>query len=269
MENLVLITRTLELLEDHLTENIKTEEIARRLYCSKSTLEKLFRFATNMSIRDYVIRRRMSRAARDLAADPEEAAILDVALKYGYNSHEAFTRAFKSVWNITPSEYRKNPVRYELFPAFRLEKELMEDERMKSKKKVDISKLYDDIRERQSCYFVAVDIKNLIPINEISRKAGDLAILTAMNRLETAAGEEDIVFRIGGDEFVALTNSKDKAYAEAMAAKILKQNGEPFSYEGREIPLNLHVTCYQLETANLKYAELLADLQNRLDQTKA
>ena len=86
MENLVLITRTLELLEDHLTENIKTEEIARRLYCSKSTLEKLFRFATNMSIRDYVIRRRMSRAARDLAADPEEAAILDVALKYGYNS---------------------------------------------------------------------------------------------------------------------------------------------------------------------------------------
>ena len=80
MENLVLITRTLELLEDHLTENIKTEEIARRLYCSKSTLEKLFRFATNMSIRDYVIRRRMSRAARDLAADPEEAAILDVAI---------------------------------------------------------------------------------------------------------------------------------------------------------------------------------------------
>ena len=239
MENLVLITRTLELLEDHLTENIKTEEIARRLYCSKSTLEKLFRFATNMSIRDYVIRRRMSRAARDLAADQEEAAILDVALKYGYNSHEAFTRAFKSVWNITPSEYRKNPVRYELFPAFRLEKELMED------------------------------IKNLIPINEISRKAGDLAILTAMNRLETAAGEEDIVFRIGGDEFVALTNSKDKAHAEAMAAKILKQNGEPFSYEGREIPLNLHVTCYQLETANLKYAELFADLQNRLDQTKA
>lgn len=178
MENLVLITTTLELLEDHLTENIKTEEIARRLYCSKSTIEKLFRYATNMSIRDYVIRRRMSRAARDLAADQEEAVILDVALKYGYNSHEAFTRAFKSVWNITPSEYRKNPVRYELFPAFRLEKELM-------------------------------------------------------------------------------------------AAKILKQNGEPFSYEGREIPLNLHVTCYQLETANLKYAELFADLQNRLDQTKA
>ena len=73
----------------------------------------------------------------------------------------------------------------------------------------------------------------------------------------------------GLDEFVALTNSKDKAYAEAMAAKILKQNGEPFSYEGREIPLNLHVTCYQLETANLKYVELFADLQNRLDQTKA
>ena len=42
---------------------------------------------------------------------------------------------------------------------------------MKDRKKVDISELYDYIKERRDCYFVGADIKNLIPINEISRKA--------------------------------------------------------------------------------------------------
>ena len=81
------------------------------------------------------------------------------------------------------------------------------------KKNVDISELYDLLKERKKCYFVCCDICHLIPINEISRKAGDLAILEAMKRISEAAGEEDVMFRIGGDEFVLLTNSGDEAYA--------------------------------------------------------
>lgn len=108
------------------TQNIK------KFYCSKSTVEKLFRFTTNMSIRDYLVRRRMSRAAKDIR---EGASFLDLALKYGYSSHEAFTRAFKSVWHVTPSEYKHNPAKCELFPALRLEPSLMEDKKMKDRKK--------------------------------------------------------------------------------------------------------------------------------------
>lgn len=63
------------------------------------------------------------------------------------------------------------------------------------------------------------DIKGLIPINDISRKAGDLAIIESMKRISEAAGENDLVFRIGGDEFVLLTDSADTAYAESIAKK--------------------------------------------------
>lgn len=267
MENLLYITEALAYIEANLTEDLKTEDIAQSLFCSKSSLEKLFRYVTNMSIKDYSIRRRMSCAAKEMNQN-DGLSILELATKYGYSSNEAFTRAFRSVWHVNPSVYKKNPMRFELFPALNLDQELMEDETMKNKKKVDISELYDYIKERKNCYFVGVDIKSLIPINEISHEAGDIAILTALKRLENATGEEDIVFRIGGDEFVALTNSEDKEYAESIVKEVLSHNGETFDYGGKEIPLNLYATCYKIEGKPVKYAELFSQMQNKLDCAK-
>ncbi len=267
MKNIFLITKALAFIEDNLTNDIKTEDIANELYCSKSLIEKLFRYVTNMSIRDYLIRRRMSKAAKDIVSF-SDVSLLDIALKYGYSSNEAFTRAFKNIWHTSPSEYRNFPTRYELFPALNLEPELMEDERMKQKKKVDISELYDLLKERKNCYFVGVDIKNLTPINEISHKAGDLAILTALNRLEKASGDDDVVFRIGGDEFVSLTNSEDKGYAETIVNEVLSHNGESIQYEEMAIPLSLYATSYKVECGTLKYAELFSQMQTNLDRVK-
>lgn len=101
---------------DEITQNIKnkkTEDIAKSLYCSKSSLEKLFRLVTNMSIKDYSLRRRMSCAAKEIKQCPD-MSLLDLAIKYGYSSNEAFTRAFVKVWHVTPSEYRKIVILWEL-----------------------------------------------------------------------------------------------------------------------------------------------------------
>ena len=70
---------------------------------------------------------------------------------------------------------------------------------MNNRKRVDISELYDLFVQRRGCYFVCCDIDHLIPINEISNKAGDLAILESLRRMEAVAGAEDVIFRIGGD----------------------------------------------------------------------
>ena len=267
MEKMLLITDALTYIEANLTEDLKTEEVARKLYCSKSTLEKLFRVVLHISIKEYSIRRRMSLAAREIRDNPE-VSFLELAVKYGYGSNEAFTRAFKSIWHVNPSEYRKNPANFELYPAMRLDQELMEDESMKNKKKVDISELYDCFQERRNNYIIGVDIKSLIPINEIALEAGDLAILTALKRLEDACGEDDIVFRIGGDEFVALTASEDEAYAEKIIREVLSHNNETFDYKGQEIPLNLYATYYKIDASNLRYAELFAKMQRQLDAVK-
>ena len=108
-ENLKLLAAALEYIEKHLQEELNTEDVAMACFCSKSTLEKLFRYVNHLSVREYLIRRRMTLAARKLWENPK-SGIMDVALEYGYSSHEAFTRAFKQIWNCNPSEFRERQI---------------------------------------------------------------------------------------------------------------------------------------------------------------
>ncbi len=267
MGNLELLACALSYIEEHLEEEICTEDIADACYCSKSTVDKLFRSINRISVRDYIVRRRMTKAARRLMDKPEES-VLDIALRFGYSTNESFTRAFKQVWNCQPSTFRKDAKCVELFPKMSLPLE-EGDAYMKERRRFDISELYDLLKNRQDCYFICCDIKSLGPINEISTKAGDLAILEAMNRMEEAAGAEDLVFRIGGDEFVMLTNSSDRKYAEEVAGKIRGRNKETFAYEGEEIPLSLHAGITKCDAVPLKYDKLFVELHQSLRDAKS
>ena len=86
MQNVGLLVASLEYIEAHLGDEIRTEDVAAACFCSKSTLEKMFRCVNNISVHDYVTRRRMMLAARELSAGGG-SSILDVALKYGYSTH--------------------------------------------------------------------------------------------------------------------------------------------------------------------------------------
>lgn len=265
MGNVELLWSALEYIELHICEEIKTEDIAKDCFCSKSTLDKLFRCVNHISVRDYIIRRRMTLAAQRIAQQHEES-ILDIALDYGYSTHESFTRAFKTVWNCKPSEFRNRKFTGlfpRIYPPFE-----NGDEYMSGRRNVDISELYDLFKQRKDCYFICCDIKCLMPINEISHKAGDIAILESLNRMDRAANEEDIVFRIGGDEFCMLTNSEDIVYAESLAEKIRQYNGEAFDFEGKQIPLTLHVVITRLEGSNIRYNELFAKLHSAIQMCK-
>lgn len=88
MDNLEILEKALEYMEQHLEEEIRTEDIAANCYCSKFALEKKFRFVNHISVRDYLIRRRMIKAAGLLVECPG-SGILDVALRFGYSSHAA------------------------------------------------------------------------------------------------------------------------------------------------------------------------------------
>ncbi len=266
MNNMDLLASSLEYMENNLCSDLRTEDVARACYCSKSTLEKLFRCVNNISVREYLIRRRMTKAARAMI-EQKERRILDIALDYGYSSNESFTRAFKQIWNCKPSDFRRDIRCSELFP--RLDIPLEEgDIYMRERRHVDISELYDLFKSRSDCYFVCCDIKSLQPINDISRMAGDLAILEAMNRMNDASGTEDIVFRIGGDEFALLTDKTDREYAESIAEKIKSYNGSTYTYEEKKIPLSIHVGIAKFESSPLKYNELFTQLHLVIKESK-
>lgn len=88
-------------------EALSLRELSKKFGYSEFHISRKFREISGMQFRDYLRYRRLAFALKDLR--DTETGILDVALKYGFSSHEAFSRAFKEAYGITPSEYRQNP----------------------------------------------------------------------------------------------------------------------------------------------------------------
>lgn len=266
MKDLEILARAFEYIEENLQDEIKTQDVADACYCSKSVLEKIFRCVNNIGVHEYVVKRRMMLAAKFMEKSPE-TSLLDIAVACGYSTNESFSRAFKSVWNCNPSEFKGRERFSELFP--RLYPPIQDGGTyMSERKQVDISEMYDLFVERRNCYFICCDIKGLVPINEISHKAGDLAILESLERMQREAGDDDIVFRIGGDEFAMLTASDDIGYASGICDRIKKHNGEVVVFEGKEIPLELYVGTVRFEGRNLRYRDLFEQLHTAIQNNK-
>ena len=113
------IPRLLDYIEAHLSQKIGLQELADIAYLSKYHFHRIFRRETGESVTRYITGRRMARAAAELAMTDNR--ILDIALEYQYGSHEAFTRAFKRFYGISPETYRKthaaSPKRTAALPA--------------------------------------------------------------------------------------------------------------------------------------------------------
>lgn len=100
------LQRSIDFMEDHLLEDISIDEIARVGSTSKFHFQRTFAILTGISIGEYLRQRRLSLAAQELTST--DVKIIDLAYKYGYDTPEAFTKAFRKQHGITPTEARKN-----------------------------------------------------------------------------------------------------------------------------------------------------------------
>lgn len=98
------VDKTLRFIESHADANLSLDAIASGAGVSKYYLLRAFSAATGVSIMRYVRSRRLAAAARRLASGAED--ILSVAIECGYGSHEAFTRAFRDQFGLTPETVR-------------------------------------------------------------------------------------------------------------------------------------------------------------------
>lgn len=81
--------------------------LSRKLGYSEFYTTKKFKEISGMQFRDYLRNRKLAFALKEVR--DSDKSLLDIAFDYGFSSHEAFTRAFKGIYGVTPSEYRKNP----------------------------------------------------------------------------------------------------------------------------------------------------------------
>lgn len=99
------IQRALDYVEAHLTDAIDHEEAAKKAYSSPFHFQRMFTMLCGYTLGDYIRCRRLASAAEELMMT--HARVIDVALKYGYDTPESFSRAFARFHGATPTEARR------------------------------------------------------------------------------------------------------------------------------------------------------------------
>ena len=107
MSQLEDLNRAMAYIEEHLDGTVDMDVLARIAVCSKYQLQRMFPYLTGVTLPEYIRRRAMTRAAQDLRAT--DAKVVDVALRYGYDSPTAFARAFRRVHGAWRVAQRRSP----------------------------------------------------------------------------------------------------------------------------------------------------------------
>ena len=104
MEWLDKLNKSIEYIEDNLDGEINYEEAAKLACCSCYHYQRMFSYIAGVTLSEYIRNRRMTKAAIDLQNGEK---VMDVSLKYGYESPTSFNRAFKKVHEVSPSMAQK------------------------------------------------------------------------------------------------------------------------------------------------------------------
>lgn len=265
MKNFFILTDAINYIEENICEKINSQKVADYCFVSLSSLQKLFRLALHKSIKEYISKRRISLAAKDLLET--DLSITEIAYKYQYSSPEVFCRAFKRVWQEAPSNYKKNWRFSDIFPKLDYQFEAGGDEEM-ARKKVDIADAYETFKNMKGTYVICFDIVGLMQINEIAREAGDLFIVEAARRIDEVRTDDMLMFRIGGDEFALVTALTSLEETEKLANKVLEKNGNIVTYKDRQIPLSLRAGFTKIPEQTLRYSEFFTNMHQSIEVSK-
>ena len=101
-------------IEENLDGEIDYQQLAKRANCSAYHFQRVFSYMANTSLAEYIRRRRLTLAAFDLQNSGMK--VIDAAVKYGYESPTAFTRAFQAFHSMTPSEAKDTNKPFASYP---------------------------------------------------------------------------------------------------------------------------------------------------------
>lgn len=106
MEWIQSMQKAINYIEDNLLDDINLEQVAKSVYSSNANFQRIFSIVTGITIGDYIRYRRLSLAGRELTTSEDK--IINIALKYRYETAESFTKAFIRFHGVTPSAAKKS-----------------------------------------------------------------------------------------------------------------------------------------------------------------
>jgi len=107
------IQKTIDYIEDNIETDLSADILAAKIYTSSFNFQRMFTILCDCTVGEYIRNRRLTLAGYELFSD--NICILDIAIKYGYETNESFTRAFYRFHGVTPSIARKNKISLNAF----------------------------------------------------------------------------------------------------------------------------------------------------------
>ncbi|WP_431799896.1 AraC family transcriptional regulator [Halobacillus andaensis] len=114
MDSIEQVNKALSYIEDHITEKVDYQVVARIACCSEYHFKRVFSFLAGIPLSEYIRLRRLTYAAYEL--NQSQARVIDIAVKYGYRSADSFSRAFQEWQGITPTEARREAQLLKAYP---------------------------------------------------------------------------------------------------------------------------------------------------------
>ncbi|HBN86399.1 MAG TPA: AraC family transcriptional regulator, partial [Clostridiales bacterium] len=112
------IGEAIRYIEEHITEELEIESIAQRAFVSPFYFQKGFAMLCEFTVGEYIRQRRLALAGSELVSTDEK--IIDIALKYGYDSPDGFTKAFTRFHGVTPTAVRKDGAMIKSFAPLKI-----------------------------------------------------------------------------------------------------------------------------------------------------
>ncbi len=108
------LNQLIDTIEKKLEMPIDYNDLAKVIGTSSYTMQRIFAFLTGLTVTEYIRRRRLSKAAEELRKTDHK--IIDIAIKYQYDSPISFSNAFKKMYGQAPASFRKSDLEVTFFP---------------------------------------------------------------------------------------------------------------------------------------------------------
>ncbi|MBS4207326.1 AraC family transcriptional regulator [Bacillus sp. FJAT-50079] len=119
---------SIEHIERNLDNELVIEDVAAVAFMSKFHFQRMFKMLTGYTVSEYIRNRRMTVATQKLIHS--KSKVIDIAMKYGYESPESFTKAFRKVHGISPSDARKKSTSLKAYPKLSFQIQIKGDVEM-------------------------------------------------------------------------------------------------------------------------------------------
>ncbi|KHD37799.1 transcriptional regulator [Clostridium acetobutylicum] len=207
------MNNALRYVEENLERNIESGEVANAAHMSKFYFLRIFKILTGMTLGDYIRERKLSLATKDIVSTNQK--IIDISYKYGYETPEAFTKAFKRLNGISPTEARKSKNNLKAIPPLSFQVIVKGEENMnykiETKKSFKIAGVSKRISTKEGNNFKIIpefwdEVKKSGQCEVLERNAGKLGVMGVCTNFDCECQEFDYLIAVEGDKIEGLDN---------------------------------------------------------------